>query len=60
MLPSSPRQVYQVLPLPTKQVVSPPIEEELRAFARKMWVGMGRGEEFVRMCWCWRECNVSF
>lgn len=59
MLPSSPRQVYQVLPLSTKQVASPPIEEGLKAFARIMWDGVGREEELVRMCWCWREWVVQ-
>ena len=59
MLPSSLRQVYQVLPLPTKQVVSPPIEEGLRTFARNMWVRVGRGEELVTMRWCWREWVVQ-
>lgn len=61
MPPSSPRQAYQVLPLPTEQVVSPPMEEGRRAFARKMWVGVGRGEErcLLRMCWCGREWVVQ-
>lgn len=59
MLPSSLRQVYQVLPLPTKQVARPPMEEGLRAFARIMWVGVGREEELARMCWCWREWVVQ-
>lgn len=42
MLPSFPRQVYQVLPLPTKQPASSPLHEGLKAFARKMWVGVGK------------------
>lgn len=42
MLPSFPRQVYQVLPLPTKQSASSPLHERLEAFARKMCVGAGK------------------
>lgn len=42
MLPSFPRQVYQVLPLPTKQPASSSLHEGLKAFARKKWVGMGK------------------
>lgn len=37
-----PRQVYQVLPLPTEQSASCPLHEGLKAFARKMWVGVGK------------------
>lgn len=42
MLPSFPRQVYQVLPLPTKHSGSSPLHEGLKAFARKLCIGVGK------------------